>query len=154
MKPGGSTSSRNSQAAQLLEVAKAAERDSVVEPEPVDGDPQELRRAVHDHHADAPVADPLAQALEKDPGAARVVDEDVAVAQVAVELVDGQVEIAVPAVVLDRVVVQAERVDRLRDPVLLGDPLERAPVERHELIVVRERGAATLVPLYDPRRLP
>jgi hypothetical protein len=44
--------------------------------------------------------------------------------KVARQLLDGQVEVPVPPVVLDRVVVEAEGVHGLIDPVLAGDALE------------------------------
>ena len=83
-------------------------------------DPQELRRAVDDDGADLGVEHPQLQPVEQDAGAARVVDEDVAVDEQVGQLLDGGVEVAVPAVAVDAVVGGAEGVDRLVRPVVVG----------------------------------
>ena len=70
-------------------------------------DAQELRRRVDDDRADRAIEHPQAQAVEQDAGPARVVDEDVAVAQVLRELRDARVEVVIPAVLVDVVVRQA-----------------------------------------------
>ncbi len=58
--------------------------------------------------------------VEEDPGAARVVDQDVAVAEQVRQLLDRRVEVAVPAVAIDAVVRGAEVIDRLGGPVVIG----------------------------------
>ena len=142
----------------ISQVAKPAKRDAPIGTETVERDSEKLRRAVDDHHPDGPIADLPAQPTEEDPRAAGVVDQDLTVGQVALELLERQIEVLVPAVVLDRVVVEPERVDGLRDPILVGDPLEACPVEvvrSHAVILTRRaRVPSRLAALYDPRRLP
>ena len=86
----------------VFQVAEPAERDALVAAEASRarraGTSASCRRSASPTCA---VEDPEPQAVEQDAGAARVVDEDVAVAQVVGELLDGEVEVAVPAVVLD-----------------------------------------------------
>ena len=106
----------------VLQVAEPPERDPLVVAEPVDRDAQELRRAVDDQHPDLAVEDRAAAAgragsrcrPSSRSGRRRPSRSPASCSTV-------EVEVAVPAVVLDRVVVQAERVDGLRDPVLVGD---------------------------------
>ena len=108
-----------------------------------------------DEHPDLAVEDPEPQAVEQDAGAAGVVDEHVAVAQVLGELLDGEVEVAVPAVVLDRVVVEAEGVDRLLPSPRPGCA-ESLPARRtaHRRRDVRDRTAEADVPLDELRTTP
>ena len=95
------------------------------------GDAKELRRAVDDHHSGLGAEQAQLQPIDEDPGAARVVDDDVAVGEEVGELLDRRVEVAVPAVLLDVVVRRAERVDLLGGPRLVGDPCPaRRPGER------------------------
>ena len=69
--------------------------------------------------------------IDQDAGAARVVEQDVAVDEQVGELLHGGIEVAVPAVAVDAVVGRAEGVDRLAGPVVVGQarpaggPLER-----------------------------
>ena len=71
--------------------------------------------------------------IEEDPGAPRVVDEELAILEVARQVLDRRIEVPVPAVVLDGVVPEAEGVHGLLDPVPLGNarepggPLEPSP---------------------------
>src|SRR5580765_6765825 len=97
------------------------ERDALVVAEALERHPQELRRAVDDHQPDLAVEDPQEQPVKEDPRSAGVVDHDVPVAEDARELFDRRVEVAVPAVVLDRVVLEPEAVDGPADPVLVGN---------------------------------
>ena len=124
----------------LPQEAQAAERDALVRGEPLDGDAQELRRAVDDHHPDLAVEDAQPQAVEEDPRSARVVHQHLALPQIGGELLDRGVEVPVPAVVLDRVVVEPELVDRLLDPLLVGYPLEVGRPGEHEARLGRRVG--------------
>ena len=70
----------------LLDEAQQARREERVVLVLLVRDAQELRRRVDDDRADGAIEDPQPQAVEQDAGAARVVDEDVAVLQVRGEL--------------------------------------------------------------------
>ena len=130
---GPTTSSRSSSRFSSLSQRRSRKRDALLVAELVERDAQELGRAVDDQGADLTVEDSQIQPVEQDAGAARVVDQQVAVLQVTSQILHGRVEVAVPAVVLDGVVAQAEGVDRLQGPVLVGyareagRPLEPPP---------------------------
>jgi hypothetical protein len=117
----------------LLQVARPPEGDAIVRPEAVERDTEELRRAVDDDHSDRAIADPKLKTLEEDAGSAGVVDQRLTVAQVLSQLLHCQVEVGVPAVFLDRVVVEPERIHGLRHPILVQDSVEAAPIERRAL---------------------
>ena len=105
----------------VLEIAEPAEGHTRVAAETLERHAQELRRAVDDQLPYLPVKDSKQQPVEQDAGASRVVDQDLPLAEVARELLDRQVEVAVPPVVLDGVVVEPEGVHGLRDPLLVRD---------------------------------
>ena len=125
----------------VLQEPQQPNADLGVVTELLDRDPQELRRAVDDDGAVLGAEHPQLEPVEQDAGAARVVDQDVAVAQGLGELLDGGVEVAVPAVGVDVVVGQAEVVDRLGGPRLVGDAGE-ALGPRERLTGPRRRRAA------------
>src|SRR5215831_16457813 len=108
----------------LLEPAQEAKRDPLLVTELVQGDTEKFRRAVHDQHSDLTIEDPKVQPVEEDPRSPRVIDQDLAVLEVASEILDRRVEVPVPPVVLDRVVPEAEGVHGLAGPILVRDPLE------------------------------
>ena len=87
-----------------LEPPQAPECHPVVIAELVERHPQELRRAVDDHDGEAPVEHAELEAIEEDAGAARIVDQDLAAGEMPREVLDGGIEVAIPAVILDRVV--------------------------------------------------
>ena len=107
----------------LLEPAQEPEGDALLVAELVERDAEELGRAVDDQRPDLAVEDSQVQPVEQDAGPARVVDQELAVLEVAGQILDGRVEVAVPAVVLDGVVPEAEGVDGLQGPVLVGHAL-------------------------------
>ncbi len=117
----------------LLEPAQEPEADALLAAELVEGDAEELGGAVHDQRPDLAVEDSQIEPIEEDAGPARVVDEELAVLEVARQVLHRRIEVAVPAVVLDGVVPEAEGVHGLLDPVLVGDagktggPLEPPP---------------------------
>ena len=117
----------------LLEPAQEPEADALLAAELVEGDAEEFGGAVHDERAHVAVEDPQIQPIEEDPGSPRVVDEELAIFEVARQVLDRRIEVPVPAVVLDGVVAEAEGVHGLLDPVLLGNareagrPLEPSP---------------------------
>ncbi len=117
----------------LLEPAQEPEADALLAAELVEGDAEELGGAVHDQRPDVAVEDSQVEPIEEDPGAPRVVDEELAIFEVARQVLDRRIEVPVPAVVLDGVVPEAEGVHGLLDPVLLGNareaggPLEAPP---------------------------
>jgi hypothetical protein len=108
----------------LLEPAQEPERHPILAGELVEGHAEELGGAVHDEHADLAVEDPEVEAVEENPRAARVVDEELTVREMAGEVLDGGVEVLVPAVIFHGVIAQPERVERLPDPVLVRDARE------------------------------
>jgi hypothetical protein len=94
---------------------------------------RKLGGAVHDQRPDVAVEDSKIEPIEEDPGAPRVVDEELAIFEVACQVLDRRIEVPVPAVVLDGVVPETEGVHGLLDPVLIGNareaggPLESPP---------------------------
>src|SRR5690349_14038479 len=112
------------EAALRLQEAQPAERDAIVVAELLEREPEELRRGVGDHDADASLADAPQQAIREDARAPGVVDEDVAVEEHPIERIDRRLEVGVPAMVLDRVVLERQLAERLPRPVLVQDARE------------------------------
>jgi hypothetical protein len=109
-----------------------AEADPLVAAQLLEREAEELGRGVDDEDTDPPVWDRAQELVGQDAGAARVVAHEVALAQRRGQLGHGRLEVAVPAVVLDRVILAGQRLDRLDRPGRLRDPLEaRRPQRAH-----------------------
>ena len=107
----------------VLQVADQPERDPLVAAELVERDAEELRRRVDDQDPDVGV-ELGEQPLGEDPGAAGVVEQEVARTESLRQALDRRVEVPVPAVILDGVVRERERLRRLLDPVVVGNAPE------------------------------